>query len=230
MKTLTLQDICCDNEEWKDIPGFPFYQASSCGRIRSTDRIVNHNYGGQCLKKGKILSFYKTPSGYHNCGITINTNKSKTFRVHRLIAMTFIENPEGKDIVNHIDFDKTNNHVCNLEWCTTKENITHYWENMPAGHKKNYVMSDSAKEKLRRLNTGKVSTNRVLGEYQALYILTNPDKLTRNNMAKKFNCSYSTIKHIEKGLTYKNVFEKYTGLIKSGLAVSVEELEFNPYE
>ena len=52
------------------------------------------------------------------------TNKN-TYSIHRLVALTFIENEENKPEVNHIDGNKLNNHISNLEWCTTQENLEH---------------------------------------------------------------------------------------------------------
>lgn len=65
-----------------------------------------------------------TTAGYKQIQATIN-GKRKTFMVHRLVAMAFIEGREIKCEVNHIDGDKSNNHASNLEWCTEKENIHH---------------------------------------------------------------------------------------------------------
>ena len=75
----------------------------------------------------KYLKQYVTMKGY--CGISIRPNGRKgkciTLKIHRLVAEAFIPNPDNKPFVNHIDGNKQNNNVSNLEWCTAKENTTH---------------------------------------------------------------------------------------------------------
>lgn len=82
------------------------------------------------LKTGKIFKQVVNEFGYINVSVPTG-EKGKTFKrkVHRLVAQTFIPNPENKREVNHIDGDKTNNHVSNLEWVTSRENKAHAWEN-----------------------------------------------------------------------------------------------------
>lgn len=99
-------------EIWKDIEGYEgLYQVSDLGRVKSsyTDRI---------LKGSKHITGYLVVNLYKN-------NIGSTKRIHRLVAQAFIPNLENKSDVNHIDENKTNNKVSNLEWMTTKENINH---------------------------------------------------------------------------------------------------------
>ena len=111
--------------ELKQHPIHP-YLVSECGRIFSKTKTVNHNYGGKAIKKGKELTQYTTKQGYVNVGLTIN-KKVKVVRVHRMVAETWIEKIKDKPMINHKDLNKANNHKNNLEWCTQKENINHYW-------------------------------------------------------------------------------------------------------
>lgn len=99
-------------EVWKDISGWNgFYQISTHGRVKS-------------LKRGKeiILTPSKNSSGYLTVSLSIE-GKTFTKVVHRLVAIAFIPNPENKGDVNHIDEDKTNNHLENINWMTRKENL-----------------------------------------------------------------------------------------------------------
>lgn len=118
-------------EIWKDIPNYEgYYQASNLGKIRSLNRKVNCGITSnkQVLRKGKVLCAHPNLRKYLTVVLSIN-NKQKTFTVHRLIAKTFIPNPNNYPQINHIDGNKNNNCVNNLEWCTSKQNIKHSWDN-----------------------------------------------------------------------------------------------------
>ena len=100
-------------EKWKDIAGYEGrYQASDLGNIKS-------------LISNKILKPRIDKDGYFKVILSAGHGNRKEFRVHRLIAGTFIPNPENLPQVNHIDEDKTNNAVDNLEWCTSLQNNNH---------------------------------------------------------------------------------------------------------
>lgn len=106
-------------EIWKPIEGFEgLYEVSNLGRIKSIKRNTT---------KGGILKLYTNKqNGYVYAGLTKN-NRRKTFRVHRLVMSTFVGWSELQ--VNHIDGDKTNNKLSNLEYCTGSENMIHAYKN-----------------------------------------------------------------------------------------------------
>lgn len=93
------------------IPGYEGYYASKTGSIYSS-------------KTNRFLKPTVTTKGYLKVCLTIN-KKEKTCFVHRLVSITFLDNPENKPHVNHIDSNKQNNNVTNLEWCTPSENQIH---------------------------------------------------------------------------------------------------------
>lgn len=105
---------------WKEIKGYEgIYEVSDTGLVRNL-RSDNKNR----TYPGKILSPGKTVKGYPFVFLSVN-GKSKNCMVHRLVAETFISNPDNLPEVNHIDGNKENNNVANLEWCTRKENLKH---------------------------------------------------------------------------------------------------------
>lgn len=106
------------DEIWKYIEGYEGqYQVSNKGRVRSVTRKDNLNR----IRKGKILKLFSD----NNKGYLAVDLFGKKKKVHRLIAQTFIPNPLNKPQVNHIDGNKVNNEVGNLEWATKEENIQH---------------------------------------------------------------------------------------------------------
>lgn len=120
------------NEQWKDVIGFEdLYEVSNFGNVRSKYRIVYqlHKDGGQArhIYKGKMLKPQFNPNGY----AIIDLHRSGTITrclVHRLVALSFIENPDGKPCINHKDADPKNNRAENLEWCTQSENIQYAYD------------------------------------------------------------------------------------------------------
>lgn len=101
------------NEVWKSIDGFPNYLVSNLGRVKS----LSFNHSG----KERILKPSFNHNGYLRISLT-NEKGKKTFKVHRLVALAFIPNPDNLPQVNHKDENKQNNNVDNLEWCSPKYN------------------------------------------------------------------------------------------------------------
>lgn len=107
-------------EVWKDIDGYVgFYQVSNFGRVKSVSRVCGTKQK-QYTCKEKLLS-QSLCKGYYKVTL-YKDGISKQFRVNRLVAITFIPNPNNLPIVNHIDENPKNNRIDNLEWCTIKYN------------------------------------------------------------------------------------------------------------
>ena len=124
------------NEEWRDIEGYEgLYQVSNLGRVKS--------------KRG-ILKPRITPKGYLRIQLSKNSNRKDKF-VHVLVAETFLCKYDSALQVNHIDGDKTNNTVDNLEWVTVKENQQHAYN---AGLHKPIKHTEETKKKISKTLKG----------------------------------------------------------------------------
>ena len=129
-------------EIWKDIQGYEgLYQVSNYGRIRSFKRMKNN-------KEARQFKLTPNSTGYISVGLRKN-GKKILYQVHRLVAESFIPNPENKPQVNHIDGNKTNNHISNLEWVTASENTQHAYKMGLA------KITDKTKEKMSKSHKGK---------------------------------------------------------------------------
>jgi len=110
-------------EVWKDIKDYEgLYQVSSFGNVRSLDRI---DCDGR-KRKGRIL---KPHSAKRYLAVSLSKcSNVKKIRVHKLVAGYFIKKEKEGLVVNHIDENKHNNHIDNLEWCTQRQNVIHYYK------------------------------------------------------------------------------------------------------
>ena len=108
-------------EEWKDIKGYEgLYQISNLGRVKSLSRIDSRGHKlNEKILKPKIRGY-----GYKAVMLSKN-NIHKLYYIHRLVAEAFIPNPDNLPCVNHIDENKNNNCIENLEWCTRKYNTNY---------------------------------------------------------------------------------------------------------
>lgn len=98
--------------EGKTMTGYPNYIITKDGKVYNS-------------KRNKYLIPAKNEGGYMFIGLSDNDNKRKSFSIHRLVALVFIDNVKNCPEVNHIDFDKTNNNVSNLEWISRSDNMKH---------------------------------------------------------------------------------------------------------
>lgn len=117
-------------EIWKPIKENPFYYVSNLGRVKSVDHPVwcraNNSYS---VRKGHIMK-PNNQNSKHYWRIPLPTsNGRKIFAIHRLVAQAFIPNPDNLPQINHIDGNKDNNCVSNLEWCDQSHNFLHAYAN-----------------------------------------------------------------------------------------------------
>ena len=167
-------------EEWRVIPGFPEYEASSLGRIRSVDRTINYSNGRVVHAKQRILRPTKS-SGYYSVNLSRN-NKPTSTKVHVLVAAAFLGlNPGGLD-VRHKNGCRTDNRAENLEYGTRSENVLD-------GYK----------------ITGKTMVNQKLSPQKAEEIRSKSQNgVSQRSLAEEYGVSKSTIAAILQRKIYVN--------------------------
>lgn len=141
----------------------------------------------------KVYKTFVNKNGYVQLFTTLGSrNKTKVFRVHKAVAETFVANPENKPEVNHIDGNKQNNSVANLEWVTSKENNKHAIEN---GLRKPLQGTNNPLSKL--------SADDVL--YIREHYIPRSNEYGARALGRKFNVDHGTILDIIKNFSYTNV-------------------------
>ncbi len=169
-------------ENWKKIQGFEDYSVSDMGRVRR-DKDFGNTFAGRILKP------LKDGNGYHHVRLMQN-NVGKKIRIHRLVAIAFIPNLENKKNVNHIDGNKTNNLLPNLEWASDSENFVHALNNglvkLPKGEKH------------------KASKLKICDVIQIKDLLKK-QVLTQDLIAQKFRVSQNAISQIKLGKNWAHI-------------------------
>ena len=153
-------------EVWKDVVGYEgLYQVSNFGRVKSLDRIVKHSKDHTRIQYGRIRKIHiNKRDGYVYVGLH-NKGEKKRYKVHRLVALAFIDNPLNKPEVNHLDECKANNNVENLEWVTRSENEN--WGTKTERKVHNTDYSIIAKKNSKKVIQYDINNN-VIGEWNSL--------------------------------------------------------------
>lgn len=184
-----------ENEVWVKVPMFDGYEISNYARVRSLSRDVSINRKGwtKVKREGRILKQYPDGSGYVKVILRLN-KVSKNMVVHRLMCMAFKGMPENyKQLnVNHIDGNKKNNLIENLEWCTAKENKRHAAKNnmvyRPCGEKCPF---------------SKLKQSDVI----AIRMAAKNGKVNRKEIAKEFNTTAGNVWLILRNKTWTHLNE-----------------------
>lgn len=176
---------------WKPVKGYEdFYEVSENGDIRTIERYITlptHTY----LKKQKMLTQFHDGRGYMHVKLYDGKGKCKSLTTHKIVALTYIPNPNDLIEINHKDGNKLNNKVSNLEWSTRSDNIRHAYEiRSPESYS-----GESC-------NFTKLTKEQVIAirkEYAE-------NNVTKTSLARKYNLkSSATIAYIVERKTWKHV-------------------------
>lgn len=186
-----IKNILPDDKKtiWKTIPNYNLYQCSNKGEIKTFNWKGS---GREAIMKPALDS-----NGYCRTMLKRDDGKIHTIKVHRIVAQTFIDNPENKPSVNHINGVRNDNRLENLEWCTHSENLCH-----------SYKIGNSS-------NRGEKNPCAKLTDAQAMEIIENytfgrkglkKGELSKVDIAKKYNVPVSVIKRLVQKKTWIHLF------------------------
>lgn len=174
-------------EEWRDIPGWEgFYQISNKGRVKSLERSFLDSRGGNRVYGEKIIKLVNNGQGYL-CASLCWKGVQITIRVHRVVAVAFIPNPDNKPQINHKNGIKSDNWVENLEWSTGSENIKHAYQMGLLSRK------------------GEKHSHSKLTEKEVLEIRKNKDRLKGFELSDIYKVSQSVISEVRSRKTWKHI-------------------------
>ncbi len=222
-------------EKWSEIAGYEgIYEISTNGNIHSVTRNIGNRWGTVTLVHGKALKPKVDDGGYLVIGLC-KDGKKTFFSIHRLVALTFIVNPEDKKTVNHKDGDKKNNNMCNLEWATQIEQMAHARQLdliIPRGEHKyspefkltvlNYLEDKQCSIKelasvfdISERTAGRIAAGKIVKHVRKLTSEDIPaikelrlQGYTLSKIANTFNCSISQIHRIVNNLSHVVQYER----------------------
>lgn len=172
---------------WKRIPNYSLYEASTDGEIKT------FNWKNQ--GKEAIMKPAKDNSGYLRTMLMRDDGIMHTIKVHRIIGQTFVDNPENKPEINHLNGIKSDNRAVNLAWTTRSENIQHAFDFL----QKTKLIGEK--------NPAATITEKEVIEIRAVYTCdkTVKERLTKRQLAQKYKVTIGCIKNIVTNKTWKHL-------------------------
>jgi len=170
---------------WKQIKNFPNYYVNENGDVKSATRTITDSVGHVYELGERILRPRTAGKGYLSVCLRKN-GKSTSYYIHRLVAETFLDNPNNLTVVNHKDGNKHNNNINNLEWVTYSDNNQHAYDTSLKPKGENFYNSKLTEENIKEI--------KAKGKYT-----------TYKKIADKYGVSQATIRDILINRTWKNV-------------------------
>jgi len=175
-------------KKWKKIPNYSTYEASTDGEIKT------FNWRGS--GREAIMKPARDNGGYLRTMLKHDNGKISTIKVHRIIAMTFLDNPENKETINHKNGIKTDNRVINLEWSSRSENCKHAFDTNLNSNKGQNNPASSLTDK---------EVIEIRNNYQYGRKSRHDGGFTKKQIADKYNTTFATIKQIIQGKSWKHL-------------------------